>query len=69
MVAFDTQDPALEEHSICARVHKVGVCKDWIGDGHSFVLPGSWDNWAGLVALVAACVALLVEFPLDLQFR
>jgi hypothetical protein len=41
---------------------------DWIGDAHSFVLPGFWDSRAVLVALVVACDALLVEFPLYLRF-
>ena len=39
-----------------------------IGDAYSFVLPGLWNSWAVLVALVAADGALLVEFPLNLQF-
>jgi hypothetical protein len=41
---------------------------DWIGGAHSFALPGFWDSRAVLVALVVACVALLVEFPLYLRF-
>jgi hypothetical protein len=41
---------------------------DRTGDAYSFVLPGLWDSWAVMVALVGACVALLVEFPLYLRF-
>ena len=70
LIACNTQVPAvLEVQGICASAHRVGDGKDWIGDAHSFVLPGFWDSSAGLVALVVACAALMVKFPLDLQFR
>ena len=42
---------------------------DRMGDAYSFVLPGFWDSQVALVALVGACVVLLVEFPLFLRFR
>ena len=45
-----------------------GSGMDRIGDAYSLVLPGLWDSWDWLVALVGACVALLMEFPLYLRF-
>jgi hypothetical protein len=40
---------------------------DRIGDAYLFVEAGFWNSWAVLVALVVACVALQVEFPLYLR--